>query len=386
MVGLYVHVPFCERRCHYCDFNTYLLRDGGVDEYLWALEREAELYGAVVAERKVAFDTVFVGGGTPTVLDACQLGRLFAAVRSHLPVREDAEVTVEANPGTLTGERLKALRDCGVNRISLGVQSLNDALLERLGRIHSARDARNCYDRARAMGFHNINIDLMFGLPGQDAGDWRKTLAQVIEWQPEHVSCYSLIVEEGTPFGRLYAQGQLPLPGEDEELSMYKLAIDLLAAAGYRHYEISNWSRPGFESRHNCIYWLNGQWLGLGPGAHSQWAGERFANVRLPREYWRRLARGERPVGWREPVSREVEQEDTVILGLRLRDGVDGRTFQRRFGVALEEVFGREVGRLLEMGMVEWRGHRLRLTERGLPVANRAFEEFIRTPGQRTPA
>jgi len=377
MRGLYVHVPFCEKRCHYCDFNTYLLREGGVDQYLEALAQEAALYAARDDVAGVEFDTLYIGGGTPTALGPAQLERLFAAL-APLRLWPGAEVTVEANPGTLTDARLAVLRAWGVNRISLGVQSLNDELLARLGRIHTARHAADCYRRARRAGFTNINVDLMFGLPGQDLADWQRTLQEVIAWGPEHISCYSLIIEEGTFFGELHAQNALPLPGEEAELAMFRYAMDALGEAGYDHYEISNWARPGYASQHNRIYWLNGEWLGLGPGAHSQWRGERFANERLPQVYAERLRGGQLPVAWRETVDQATAEEDTVILGLRLRDGVDADAFARRFGKSLDEVFAREIARLLELGLVEWRGSRLRLTDKGLPVANQAFQAFLR--------
>ncbi len=375
--GLYVHVPFCEKRCHYCDFNTYLLRDGGVEDYLDALGREAHLYAAGAAPPGDPFDTLYIGGGTPTALGPGQLDRLFAVLRP-LALRPGAEVTVEANPGTLTDARLAALRAGGVNRISLGVQTLNDSLLERLGRIHGARHAADCFDRARRMGFGNINVDLMFGLPGQDVSDWRRTLREIIAWGPEHISCYSLIIEEGTPFGDLHAQNALPLPGDDAELAMYELAMEELGAAGYEHYEISNWARPGFQSGHNRIYWLNGEWLGLGPGAHSHWRGERFSNERLPHDYARRLAAGELPIARREAVDEATAEEDTVILGLRLLEGVDAAAFEHRFGRPLDDAFGPEIARLVDLGLVRWDGERLRLTSRGLPVANQVFQAFLR--------
>lgn len=374
--GLYVHVPFCEKICYYCDFNRYLLREGGVEEYLAALESEAELYAASWPQ-DVVFDTVYIGGGTPTSLTAAQLQRLLAAALGRLPVRDDAEITVEANPGTLTEKKLAALRGGGVNRLSLGVQTLNDQLLRSLGRIHTARHARDSYERARAW-FDNVSVDLMYGLPGQDEDDWRATLTEIARWRPEHLSCYGLIIEEGTVFGDLHARGQLPLPGEEREVAMYQLAIELLAEHGYQHYEISNWSLPGRESRHNRIYWLNGDWLGLGPGAHSQWNGSRFANVRRPDEYARSVAEGRPPVAWREMVGEDTAQEDTVILGLRLLEGVDDAVFVRRFGVSLADVFPDQVRRMTSLGLLRWEGGRLSLTPRGLLLSNQVFQEFIR--------
>lgn len=395
--GLYVHVPFCEKLCPYCDFNKYLLRDGGVDGYLDSLEREIALYGPdVVAGGRttqeqvadghgtddageVMFDTVFIGGGTPTALTADQLERLLDAIMTGFRIAADAEVTIEANPGTLTDKKLAALKRGGVNRLSLGVQSLNDDLLRTLGRIHTARQARECYERARNVGFDNVSLDLMFGLPGQDAADWRKTLTDVVRWGPQHLSCYGLIIEEGTPFGELYARGELPLPGDEQELAMYEFTIDHLGQHGYEHYEIANWAVPGRQSRHNRIYWRNGEWLGLGPGAHSQWGGERFANVRLPADYARLTESGRVPVESRERVDERTAQEDTVILGLRLRDGVDADEFERRFGVAVTDVFDAEIERVRSLGLVESHNGRLRLTRRGLYLSNQVFQEFIRS-------
>lgn len=381
--GLYVHVPFCEKICHYCDFNKYLLRDGGVDEYLEALEREIALYaagtrtpGAAGVIDDIEFDTVFIGGGTPTALTAPQLERLLGAITEGLRIASDAEITVEANPGTLTDKKLAALQRGGVNRLSLGVQSVNDELLRALGRIHTARSARDSYDRARQW-FDNVNLDLIYGLPGQDEDDWRRTLSEIVTWRPDHLSCYGLIIEDGTLFGELHAGGQLVLPGDEQELAMYTFTRRFLAEHGYDHYEIANWALPGRQSRHNRIYWLNGEWIGLGPGAHSQWNGARFANVKLPQDYARHTAAGRLPVDWSEPVDERTAREDTLILGLRLREGVDAAAFARRFGMSVTDVFGPEIQRVVQLGLAEWSGNRLRLTEEGLYLSNQVFQEFI---------
>lgn len=408
--GLYVHVPFCEKLCHYCDFNTYLLRDGGVDDYLAALEREIELYRARPDVAETTFATVFIGGGTPTALTAHQLSRMLTALQDGFSVTADAEITIEANPGTLIDSRLEALLAAGVNRLSIGVQSLNDDLLRTLGRIHNARQAADCYERARRIGFDNISLDLMFGLPGQDPADWRRTLTEIVSWEPDHLSCYGLIIEQGTLFGEMHERGQLPLPGEDYEVEMYRFTMDHLAEHGYEHYEIANWARPGKQSCHNRTYWLNGQWLGLGPGAHSQWQGKRFANVRLPNEY-AELTRGETaaeavgslepgrlpsvasgmdpgptgssgagrfPIASQEDIRVQTAIEDTLMLGLRLREGVADAAFRERFGVDLETQFGPQIDYLVAAELLEWHGSRLRLTDAGLFVANQVFERFIR--------
>lgn len=399
-VGLYVHVPFCEKLCYYCDFNTYLLRDGGVDDYLSALESEIGLYASGRAETEplrltgppvseVTFDTVFIGGGTPTALTADQLTRLLDAIRGGFSIAADAEITIEANPGTLIDSRLHALRDGGVNRLSIGVQSLNDDLLRSLGRIHNAGQAKDCYERARRIGFNNISLDLMFGLPEQDPADWRRTLTEITSWGPEHLSCYGLIIEEGTRFGEWHAEGRLLLPGEDNEVEMYRFTAEHLAERGYDHYEISNWAKPDRQSRHNRMYWHNGDWLGLGPGAHSQWQGQRFANVRLPSDYATTVATGTLPIegAGSDPdlgvqhVSRQTAMEDTLIFGLRLREGVSASSFRDRFGIELKDEFGPQISELAELGLLEWtrsESPTLRLTERGLMLSNQVLSRFLR--------
>lgn len=376
-VGLYVHVPFCEKLCHYCDFNTYLLRDGGVDDYLAALGREVDLYARRADVAGTTFTTVFIGGGTPTALTAPQLERLLQTLRRGFSIAADAEITVEANPGTLIDSRLQALLAGGVNRLSIGVQSVNDDLLHTLGRIHTARQALDCYERARRLGFANVSIDLMFGLPGQGLSDWQKTLMEVASWSPDHLSCYGLIIEQGTPFGDLYEAGRLLLPTEEDELAMYRFTMDHLATRGYEHYEIANWAKPGKQSRHNRIYWLNGQWLGLGPGAHSQWRGERFANVKLPADYARLTAEGKFPVATTEKVTKPLAMEDTMMLGLRLRGGVDEDAFYDKFGVRPADIFGPVIDELIGFRLLTRDGGRLQLTDAGLFVANQVFERFI---------
>lgn len=376
--GVYVHVPFCERRCHYCDFNVYLLREGDVEGYLQAVIEEARLYARAVGTVGHGFDTLFLGGGTPTALSSAQLERLLAGLRAHLPLAPDAEITVEANPGTLSPAKLAALRRGGVNRISLGVQAFQDHHLERLGRIHRVRHVEESVARAREAGFGNLNLDLMFGLPLQTLAEWEESLERALALEPEHLSCYSLIVEEGTPFGDLHARGQLPLPEEDVELAMFQRAIEVLEGGGFRHYEVSNYARPGRESRHNRIYWENGEWLGLGPGAHAQWGGRRFANVRRPEAYQRALLEdGRLPIEWEETLSREVQMEDTLILGLRLREGVSLERFRRRFGVCATEAFAGPLRRARAAGFVEVVDGRLRLTPQGLLLANQLFVELV---------
>lgn len=375
--GIYVHVPFCERRCHYCDFNVHLLAGADVDGYLQALRREARLLAEGLAEG-VTFDTLYVGGGTPTALPSSRLETLLGAITDHLSLVSEAEITVEANPGTLSPAKLAALRRAGANRISLGAQAFQDYHLERLGRIHRARHIGQSVAAAREAGFTNVSLDFMFSLPQQTLAEWEESLEHALALEPDHLSCYSLIVEEGTPFGDLHAQGRLPLPEHDVEADMFEATVRTLTSAGFVHYEVSNYARPGKESRHNLIYWENGEWLGLGPGAHSQWQGKRYAHVREPARYARLLLEeGRLPVEWEETVTVGMQMEDTLILGLRLTDGISLERFQRRFGAAVDDVFGTVLAPSFEAGLVESVDGRLRFTRAGFMVANRVLVDIV---------
>lgn len=279
--GLYVHIPFCIRKCYYCDFNSFRLRGPERDHFLDLLEQEADRWAARLeaAGGVPVLDTLYVGGGTPTTLEAGQLARLFGALRQRFPLAPQAEITVEANPGTLTLEKLAALREAGVNRLSLGAQVFDDGLLRRLGREHDAAAIETSVALAREAGIPSLNLDLIFALPGQDLRGWRATLQRALALEPDHLSCYSLIIEEGTPFYRWHQMGRLPRPDEEEELAMYQAAIEAAEGVVLAQYEISNFARPGHQSRHNLIYWRNQPYLGLGPGAHSWWEGVRRANL-----------------------------------------------------------------------------------------------------------
>lgn len=375
--GIYVHIPFCARKCHYCDFNSYALDREAVRSFLRALDAEIELYAREV--EGVPFDTLYLGGGTPTCLSGRDLSAVVRRLTGAFSFKEGAEITCEANPGSSNAEKFGALREAGVNRLSLGAQSFDDALLAALGRDHSARDVVESVRAAREAGFDNVNLDLMFALPGQSLEQWEATLEAALELSPEHLSCYSLIVEEGTPFGEWHARGVLALPGEEAERAMFDAAIDRLVAAGFVHYEISNFSLPGRQSRHNQLYWRIEPYLGLGPGAHGHWNGVRYANVRLPSEYAALLEEGRRPVEESRPLPREEEIEDVLLFGLRLLEGVERERFRERFGIDVLEAYPREVERLAAKGLLEVTEDAVRLAREAVPVANQVFLEFLRS-------
>ncbi|WP_258360275.1 radical SAM family heme chaperone HemW [Moorella sulfitireducens (nom. illeg.)] len=374
--ALYIHIPFCIRKCHYCDFVSYPGRSPAeMAAYCTDLEREMALVAGKWLPGPAA--TVYIGGGTPTVLPACNLEQLLAAVDRFFGRRQGAEVTIEANPGTVDGAKLRALAAAGVNRLSLGVQAFDDDLLRAMGRIHRRRDIYRAWELARRAGFNNVNLDLIFGLPGQDLDAWRAALKEAVALQPEHIAAYSLQVEEDTPWGRLAAAGDLPLPGEELELVMYQEARQILAAAGYKQYEISNFARPGYHCRHNLTYWLNGPYLGLGAAAASHWQGRRWRNYSELHRYRHALSSSRLPREEIETLTPRQQMAETMFMGLRLMAGVDLEAFRQRFGVDACTVYAREIECLYRAGLIEEKDGRLKLTEKGLPLANEVFVEFI---------
>lgn len=376
--GLYIHVPFCVRKCHYCDFNSYVAGDALVALYLEALIKELEYYNTFAPAAGLSYATIYVGGGTPTVLLPSDLALLVQRASAQAGAEQWLEVTVEANPGTVSTAGLAELRAAGANRLSLGAQSFDAGLLQVLGRIHTAHDIAASVRSAREAGFANINLDLMFALPGQTLPQWQDTVERALRLAPEHISCYSLIVEDGTPFGALQASGKLNLPAEDDEVAMYEWAMERLARAGYQHYEISSFARPGYRCRHNELYWRNEWYLGLGPGAHSHWAGERFANEPLPATYCRMLAQGQPPVVTRHQLSLAEQMDETLMMSMRLLEGITEERFRGRFGRRLDEEYPSEISRLVQLGLVSYDGRVLRLSRRGLLLGNQVFAAFLR--------
>jgi oxygen-independent coproporphyrinogen-3 oxidase len=392
-LALYVHIPFCQAKCPYCDFNSYAELEGLMAPYVDALIAEMGLWREPTRDTRVT--SVFFGGGTPSFLPLAETERIFAALRRSFRLAPDAEMTVEANPGSTDSARLGALRRLGFNRLSLGVQSFQDDELSAsggLGRVHSAVEAREAYRAARRAGFENVNLDLIYGLPRQSLAAWQRTLAEAIALRPEHLSLYALTLEEGTPLAADVAHGRLPAPDPDLAADMYLWAGEALAAAGYQQYEISNWALPGYRCRHNLVYWHNQPYLGLGAGAHSCLGGFRLAAVRDPARYIREvMAAGAEPsadglagflAGLRhletvEETTPARAMAETVILGLRLVEGVSLAAFRRRFGVGLLSVYGPAVTELSALGLLECANGRVRLTPKGRLLGNEAFERFL---------
>lgn len=355
--GVYVHVPFCVSRCPYCDFNTYVGIEDLAPAYVEALLVEAGGWARRAGEREAG--SVFVGGGTPTLLEEALTRRMLEGLRSLFRVAPDAEVTIEANPETVDAARLRALRAAGVNRISFGAQSFRPHVLKALGRAHTADRTREAFRAARAAGFGNVNLDLIYGTAGESLDDWRASLEATLDLGPEHVSAYALTIEPGTAFGAAVAGGRMPAPDEDDQAAKYELALDLLDGAGYEHYEISNWARPGRASRHNLIYWTQGEYAGLGAGAHSHLEGVRSWNEKLPRTY---LDRAADPRAGEERLEAAVRAEEWLALRLRLVAGLDLGEASARLGRDLRPA-AREIA---SAGLALLEGDRFTLTRRGL--------------------
>ena len=376
-LGVYVHVPFCLRKCIYCDFNSRPLDKGLAERYVKALVREARSRAPQCMERAARASTLYLGGGTPTCLELEHLARIIDACGESFALPADAEVTVECNPGTVDEEGLRLLRQVGANRLSIGAQAFQDGLLRRMNRIHGVADTFRAVEAARAAGFENLSLDLMFGLPGQTTADWEETLEKTVGLGPEHVSAYALQLEPGTPLARMVEDGSVRLPGEDDEVAMWDAAVDVLNAAGYERYEISNYARPGFRSAHNLIYWTGGDYIGLGAGACGRLGNTRTYNAASPEEYCAKVEAGMDPAESIEHLDGRTMMVETVIMGLRLAEGISMEEFERRFGVSMHEAFPGAVERLERRGLLMREGVRVKLTGKGFYLANVAFREFV---------
>lgn len=372
--ALFVFIPFCKIKCTYCDFNAYANLSRVMEPYAEAVARE--IRNSQFATRNSA-RSVYFGGGTPSLVPVAHVEKILRACDSAFAIAPDAEITLEANPGTVDADKLRALGALGINRLSLGVQSFDDVVLRRLNRGHTVADALETFDLACRAGFDNINLDFIYGLPLQTLADWRTTLERASVLAPEHLSLYALKVEEGTGLAHQLARGKYPMPDDDLAAEMYVLAEEMLDAAGYAQYEISNWAVANFQSRHNLTYWHNEPYLGFGAGAHSCFGSVRYWNVASPLEYIQRIARGESVVAGREEISRELEMAETMILGLRLNEGIVFDAFAKRYAEDARTKYGRELRELEGLGLVEVSGTRVRLTRRGRLLSNEVFWRFL---------
>jgi oxygen-independent coproporphyrinogen III oxidase len=372
-----VHIPFCIQKCGYCDFNAYLYRRDAAQTYISALRREIEHTASERPWMNYPVPSVYFGGGTPSTLAPANLTSLLRLIRDSFPVAADAEITLEADPGTIDLVGLEALRAGGFNRISIGVQAFDDDLLHRLDRLHSAADARCVLVWARRAGFMDLNLDLMFGLPGQSLHAWERSLHEAIVFAPTHISVYGLTIEERTPFYRRQQRGQFALPDEEVQVAMFERADQLLAAAGYMHYEISNYALPGWRSRHNLHYWQHGEYLGFGAGAHAYLHDYRRENERLPGRYIRAIVADGSAAGVPEFIDRTRRIHEGLMVGLRLREGIDLGAFAHAYGVHLATAYAEPIDELLESGHLQLSDGRLRLTDCGRLVTDAVLARLV---------
>ncbi len=379
-LSLYIHVPFCVKKCAYCDFASSADSGISLELYVDGVIREMELRAELLLGR-VAGRTLYLGGGTPSLLPPELVARFITTARERYGLAPDAEITLEANPGTVTPESLAGFRAAGVNRLSLGIQSFDDRMLALLGRVHTAAEARQAVAAARGAGFDNLGIDLIHSLPGQTSNAWREELRQLLELGPEHISAYGLTLEEGTPLHRLGEEGGVSLPDDEVGALMYGMTAEVLGAAGYEQYEIANFSRPGRRSRHNQVYWQRESCLGFGAAAHSFLRtppfGRRWHNPLDPATYLRILGTDGVTEEESAVLSRGDAMSESFFLGLRMTDGVDTERFREEFGVAVEEVYGEEIDDLLGAALLQRHGSRLSIPAPLLVLSNQVLVKFV---------
>jgi len=363
--GLYIHIPFCVQKCKYCDFASYVGQESRIDEYLHRLQCEMQQY------KDTKVDTVFIGGGTPSVLSAERISQLMQSIKTNFSLADNCEITMESNPGTLDEEKIYSMLKGGINRVSVGVQSFNDAELKAIGRIHNAELAYNSICLLEKCGFNNINLDLMTALPLQTMDSLKNTLKTAVSLPITHISAYSLIIEDNTPLEREYSQGKLILPTEDEDREMYKFAVDYLRKNGFMRYEISNFAKQGFECRHNIKYWSCDEYIGIGAAAHSYVENKRYSNP-TGLSYYISDQKGEEVV-----LEPDDKISEFMMMGLRMDKGVSITEFKNRFGTDMTDMFKMQLEKFVSLGLMNFDGNNYSLTERGIDISNSILCEFM---------
>ena len=372
--GVYIHIPFCHQICNYCDFNKFFFANQPVDEYIEAIGQELALWQRRAPNAFTSIETVFLGGGTPTALSATQLQRLLTIIATYIPLAQVKEFTSEANPDELSRDKLLALYEGGINRLSMGVQSFDEKLLARLGRTHSNQHVFETIQTAKEVGFTNISIDLMYGLPNQTMAQWQSSLRMALDLGLPHYSAYSLLVEPKTIFYMEYNKGRLPLPTPQLEGEMYDVLMQEMEAVGAKQYEISNFGKP---SIHNTIYWDNDEYIGIGAGAHGYVDGVRYGNHGPLKKYFAALASNTLPLLHEHKVTEQEAMEEQLFLGLRKTEGIPNAIFEKRFGKTMDEAFPGVIAPLVAKGLVEQDAVGLRLTRAGRFVGNEVFQQFL---------
>ena len=371
-IGLYIHIPYCKSKCLYCDFNSYVNPKTTASIYIEGLISELLIY---LGKNEYKVATVFIGGGTPTYIDKKYIGQIMDTINKY--IIKDAEVTIECNPGTVDDEALRFYKEKGINRLSIGLQAWQNGLLASVGRIHDTATFVDCYKMARKAGFNNISVDIMFAIPGQTMEMWLETVENVCELQPEHISCYSLKLEEGTPMYDMNEKGVITSISEELDRDMYHNGIAVMKKFGYNQYEISNFSKPNFESRHNLIYWQNKEYIGVGAGSHSKLYDKRFWNYKSLEKYTDEIKAGRLAIEDFEIITTEIDMWETIILGLRLNIGVSVHEFETKYAVNFNKKYGNIVEALVSKGLIERLDDCIVLTDLGRDLSNVVFVEFM---------
>ena len=372
-LGIYVHIPFCKQKCSYCDFISYCDKNDLIEKYIKALKQEIE--NSSVNEYEIS--TIYIGGGTPSYIESKYISEILKTIKQKYNISRNVEITIEVNPGTATKEKLRDYVEAGINRISIGLQSCNNNLLKMIGRIHTYEEFLSTYKLAREVGFKNINVDLMIGLPNQTLDDVKKSLEEISKLNPEHISVYSLIVEEGTPIEKKIAKGQLKLPNEELEREEYWEVKKFLENLGYKHYEISNFAKTGYESKHNLNCWEQKEYLGFGAAAHSYMKKTRYSNTENIEKYINQEMQSKQLHMVHEVQKEEEQKKEYMLLGLRKIDGVQISSFKNKFGCNPIMEFKNELNKLTQEGLIEIDLDQIKLTEKGIDLANIVWEEFI---------
>ncbi len=376
MLGLYVHIPFCIKKCKYCDFKSFELHKSEKQRYLKYLKKEMYLYKEDIASEKMS--SIFIGGGTPSVLNSQEIKELFDSIKENFNIDDNAEITMECNPGTLTLEKLKMMRNCGVNRLSIGLQAVQNKHLEYIGRVHTYEIFEKNYRQAIEVGFDNINIDLMYALPNQSREDWIESLEKVVNLNPTHISAYSLILEEDTKLFEMHEKNEFKLLDEDTDIEMYEYTIDYLNNNGYRQYEISNYAKEGFECKQNILYWKCEKYIGLGLSSSGFLNDTRYNNFSDMKKYEEMISNKMKPIESKEKLNTKDEIEESVFLGLRMNEGIKFDDFERKYKFNFKEEYKEEIKKLKELQLIDADDNSMKLTQKGREISNSVFVEFMR--------
>ncbi|PBE20238.1 radical SAM family heme chaperone HemW [Clostridioides difficile] len=390
MLGLYVHIPFCVKKCKYCDFNSYKMDIDSKKRYIEDLKIEMELYSNKLYKdnkyknkeccslnKNDKITSIFVGGGTPSILTSDEIREVFISIKEMFDIDENAEITIECNPGTLTLEKLKTMKEIGINRLSIGLQAIQEKHLNFIGRIHTYEEFEKNYKDALSVGFKNINIDLMYSLPNQTLCDWKETLEKVVHLNPTHISAYSLILEEGTELYNMYESNKFELIDENVDMEMYEYTINYLKSKGYNQYEISNYSKEGYNCEHNILYWECEYYIGIGAGASGYINENRYNNVESLEDYHLSLVKREKPIQENEILSEKDMIEEKIFMGLRMNKGIKFEDFKKKFGIDFRDKYNKQIEMLLARKLINQSFEGIQLTQKGREISNSVFIEFM---------